>query len=350
MNRSVSRSVAALMVLAVMSAALAGLAAAGQSSAAASREPAIDRLSNQELMSEFDEVHASNPDRALLIAKRLWQKREGIPREDLLAGIADNNRPRVSRELMVDLLAGPPEEALATKDVRALLADGDLDEEIKGRIIAHFRFGKEDSALLTSIAAGTEEPAAFHALKKLGDVAPAEARRIALGAVKRAERPSDLKLSAAYKVLLRSDGARRDTAARRALLGHLTAVMADDASSAALRDSAAFALAEMRSLDALKVLLGAKKADRVLRVGAVDQNAAMLKSALEDDPDEAVIELAVTAMEIRPITDIAAPLRAVSGEVKSPELRRRVESVLKRIAADGTQMNPKWAEECATDE
>ncbi|TLM78807.1 MAG: hypothetical protein FDZ70_03875 [Actinobacteria bacterium] len=246
---------------------------------------------------------------------------------------------------MVDLLAALPENSVATDDARALLRDEDLDGSLKARVVADHAFGPQDSALLGDLAVGPDDDLAFHALKKLGEADPAAAGRLALATVARADAASDMRLSAAYKVLVRSGALDSDRTTKSALLRHLATVLAAPDTSPELCDSAAFALADMRSLDALRILLESGAADAVARAGAVDQNAALIRDALRNDPDAATIELAVTAMELHPVTEIAAPLGAVRERIASPELVQRLDAALARIARDGAPLNPKWTED-----
>lgn len=335
---------AALAAAAVLFAVAVSIGSGEQPAHAAGPESAVDGLSSQELIAAFDEANASSPDRAMEIVNRLWVRRKEIPQHDLVSVITDTNRSRATRELMVDLLAGPPEEARVTEDVRGLLRESRLDPALKARVLAGYDFGPEDSALLSSLATGPEDAVAFHALKKLGSADPSAACSLALAALAEPG-SSDSKLSASYKVLIRSGAIRSNREARSTLLRHLASVISDEKTSVQLQDSAAFALSDMRSLDALRTLLESKGADRILCVGAVDQNAMLIKTALERNPDEATIELAVTAMELYPVKEIAEPLRAARDRVKSPALIQRTDAALERITREGAPLNIKWTED-----
>lgn len=343
MKRTSSPYITALVVVVALS-VVVGLAWAEQPAPAPPLASSPDGLSNRELLDAFDEASVSDADRAVSIAERLWQRRKEIPRRDILSAITDTSRPQASRELMVDLLAGPPEEARASDDVRDLLCDRRVNAALKARTIADYRFGRPDASLLSSLACGAEELVAFHALKKLSEVDPGRARQLALSTISRADDASDSKLSAAYKVLVRSETLEIDRPTRVRLLHHLESVLADDDTSPALRDSATFALSDMRSLDAVRTLLGSQSIDRPLIVGAIEENAAVIKDAVEQHPSLPTIELAITAMELYPVKDMAEPLYAVRTRVWSSALRQRLDQVLVGIARDGVAMNPKWTE------
>jgi hypothetical protein len=322
-----------------------GLGSSEPSAHAVLPEPPLDEMSNHELIEGFEEASVSSPDRAIRITSHLRERRREIPQSDLVSAITDTNWSQATRELMVDLLSGPIEEARVTDEVRKLLRDRGLDPGIKARIVVSYDFDSEDAGLLTSLATGPEDEVAFHALKKLGSANPSTARRLALAALAKPDQCSDSKLSASYKVLIRSGAIRTDRSARSTLLRHLASVIGDTKTSPQLQDSAAFALSDMRSLDALRTLLESKTTDRILRVGAVDQNAMLIKTALEQDPDEATIELAVTAMEVYPVKEIAEPLEAARGNVNSVALRERLEAALATIARDGVQLTTNWTED-----
>ena len=343
MRKFVSPLIAALSAAIALSVAISVVWVAQPATGAPG--PSLDELSNQELITAFDQASESDPDRTLLIAERLWKRRKEIPKGELVSVITDKTRPQVSRELMVDILAGHPEEAEVTDDVRRLLRDSRLNAALKARVLASYDFGRADSALLSSLSSSTDGPVAFHALKKLGRADPDTARRIALATVSQATDSSDSKLSAAYKVLVRSGTLATDGDTRGDLLRHLASVLADENTSPELLDSATFALSELRSLDALRILLESASIDRSLIVGAVDENAAVIKCALEDNPRESTIELAVKAMESYPVREVAEPLRAAKSRVQSPELRQRLDAVLVSIVRDGAPINPKLTED-----
>lgn len=345
MRKIVSPFTAALAATVVLFVIVVSIGSGEQLAHAARPESTVDALSSQELIAAFDEANVSSPDRAMQIANRLRERRKEIPQHDLVSAIADTNRSRTTRELMIDLLAGPPEDARVTGDVRGLLRDSRLDPVLKARILVRYDFGPEDSALLGSLAAGNDDAVAFHALKKLGSADPSVACRLALEALARSERCSDSKLSASYKVLIRSGATESDRAVRSTLLRHLASVIDDARTSPQLRDSAAFALSDMQSLDALRTLIESKRADKILCVGAVDQNAMLIKTALERNSDEAMIELAITAMELHPVREIADPLRAARDRVTSPALSQRMDAVLERIAREGVPLTVKWTED-----
>jgi hypothetical protein len=344
-NKIASPPAMALTAAAVMLAIAASLGMGDKPAHAARPEPSANAPTTRELVEDLDRASASDPDGAMRIAQQLWTRRKEIPRRDLVSMIADTNGSETSRELLVDLLAGPPEEAQVTDDVRGLLRDRRLDSRIRARIVAAYDFGPEDSALLSSLASSPDDAVAFHALEKLGSADPAAARRLALAAIAEPARHSDSRLSASYKVLIRSGTLQSDRGARTALLRHLASVLRDHEQRPELQDSATFALVDLRALDALRTLLETPGTDRILRVGAVDQNAALIKSAVEHDPDEATVELAVTAMELYPVSEIADPLRAARGTVRSPALRKRIDEVLASIATHGMPLNVKWAED-----
>lgn len=345
MNRSAFKLIAAFVVVVILSVVAVSSAGARISAPAEPPGPSVNGLSNQELIRAFDEASESDPDRAMQLAQQLWQRRRVIDRPDLISVLIDDGRPQETRALMVDLLAGDPDETRLTDDVRDLLSGSSLDSELKARIIVSYRFDRTDSQLLSSLASGSEELVAFHALKKLAKVDSGIAVRLARATLSRAEDSSDSKLSAAYKALIRTGALDDDPATRNALLNHLASVLADEGTSPVLRDSATFALADMRSLDAMRILLESSEVDRAIVGGAIDQNALLIKTALERNPDESTIALAVAAMELHPVSDIAEPLQAVRGRVKSQALGRRLEAVLVRIASDGIPINAKWTEE-----
>lgn len=215
-NRSIMPLAAALTLVALACAVTFGPGGAVKPALAQPPGPSLDGLSNQGLILAFDQAGGSASDRGMEIAQRLWERRDAIERRDLISVLADRSRPGDTRELMVDLLAGGPDGPQVTDDVRDLLGGDSLDSELKARVVAFFEFARTDSSLLSSLASGSEELVAFHAMKKLAQVAPETARRLARETLSRGADASDSRLSAAYKVLVRSGTLETDHATREA--------------------------------------------------------------------------------------------------------------------------------------
>lgn len=336
---------AAVASVAVVGALALGFTASDGRVFAALPTPVPDRPSDAELISALEDPGGLGSPDLLGIAQQLWARRSAMDRSQLTAVLLDPARPRVVRELMVDLLAGDPDRSLIADDMRSLLADESLDQEIRARIISQSRFGAADSGLLSSLAKQGEDRVAFFALKQLSAVDTRTAGAIARETIAAAGAASDERLSAAYKTLIRCGAVKDDAPTRIAFVAHLEDVLNDPDSSTALRTSATFALADVGRIEALRTLLQSPAADRALVAGAIDQNAAVIKAALHPDADEPTIALAVQAMEAHPLKDLAGPLEAVRKNVTSVELTRRLDAVMARIASEGVMSNPKWSQE-----
>lgn len=127
-------------------------------------------------------------------------------------------------------------------------------------------------------------------------------------------------------------------------MGHLTGVLRDPGASRALKDSALFGLIDLGTPESMAALL-ASDADPAMLSGAVDERAQSLLDALNASPDERTIAMVVTAMEIRPIKELAQPLRDAAPAVKHGSLRTRILKVVDLIDREGTPINPKWSQQ-----
>jgi hypothetical protein len=328
---------------AVISAICVGLAAAQRPVYAALPALIAERPSDTRLLAQLGDPGTTEAE-ALGIAQQLWDRRALLDRARLIGIVLDQRQSDQARWLCVDLLSGDPDKSCIAGDVRALLTDVSLDPSVKSRILSQNRFDPADSDLLRGLARCADDSVAFFALKKLSTVDTGTACLIA-GETLEDVAATDARLSAAYKTLIRAGAARDDAAMRLRLVRHLGRVLADPETSPALRDSACFALADAAGMDALAMLLGSPGADHALLAGAVDQNAQVIKAALAGDPDEATVALAVRAMEIHPLTDLAGPLQSARRYVTNPELARRLDTALARIGSEGVVSCTKWNED-----
>lgn len=330
--------------LAVLVLSIATAAAVTSSSWAESPKPPPSSLSDEQLIAELDRPSPSEPDRSMAVVSELWQRRGVMKHSTVIDNLLDGNRAQATREYMVDLLAGPAETARSTDEVRSLLADKRVNSDLRARILSVYTFGKADTAMLRSLTADGDGHVAFKAIKNLVHTDPASAVAIAKEVLANAPAESDLRLSAAYKALLRAGGVD-ETATRKQLVAHLASALEDPTASRDLKDSAAFALSEFRSADTLAILINSKDTDRVLVAGAVDENAAMLLTLLKQSPDEATIEFVVSAMEIHPVSEFAEPLSLTEPSLVSKTLRQRVAAVVQHIQTEGVPLNVKWTKD-----
>lgn len=331
-------------ILVVAATGLAVVAVGGSGWAASPTLAPAPPLSTDELLAKIKEPESGSTDEAISIASQLWQRRNEIGRETLITNLVDKTTTQQSREFMIDLLAGEAGTPELTEDVRGLLTDERLEDDLKARIVAKYSFESDDAALLGKLVNQSDGILSFQALKALGRVDAARARGFARHIVDTAEGQSDIRLSAAYKVLIRAgDGAQATEGA--ALVKHLASVLASPDASRDLKDSAFFALSEIKSRDSLLALMDDTGSDPALVGGAIDENAAMLRDLLSEDASQPTVEFVVRAMELHPIMELAAPLRDATKHVQSNALLARIEKVIEQIEREGIPLNPKWTED-----
>lgn len=304
----------------------------------------MQRLSDAEVITAVDRAAAARDERrageAVNELRRRWNTAD---RAVLAKAAADPSRAMATRGLMIDMLAGSGEQRPLTGEARALLLKPDLEPELKARIIATFDFALGDADLLADFA-DHPDLVGFQALKKLTDVDASRAEAEAEAVLAGTQKASDLQLSAALKVRVRAGSLKKDAQARAAFVKQALGIAQNRAASSETRDAAVFAVAELREIDAITTLVNAKLEDPVLVAGAIDQNFDILAASLVGKPTDAQVATVVTAMEIHPVKDLAAPLQRARAAVTDPALQTRIDKVVQLLETEGVQGNTKWTE------
>jgi hypothetical protein len=306
----------------------------------------LSSYSDEQLVAAFDSAinEGVGSEEAMSLAAELMQRRATMDTEQLIAIIIDDQAQQMTRESLVDVLAGEPGSTRLPIGLRPLLLEGQPNPDLQARILSNFQFVDEDVAILRDIAANRDDVAGFHALKVLTSADVTGAKKIAQAIVNNSPRESELRLSAAYKVLIRTDYIK-DSANRTKLIRHLSGIIDDPEKSEDLHDSALFALAEMQSFDSMRALLNSERADRGLVAGAVDENAAILLETLNATKDPATIKLIASAMRIHPICEFAEPLRDAVERVRDVTVNKKESELDVLISDDCVPLNNKWTEE-----
>lgn len=303
----------------------------------------MQRLSDAEVITVVDRASAARDERrAGEGINELMRRWNTADRSVLARAAADPSRAMATRALMIDMLGGDGERRPLTREARSLLADPDLEPELKARVIATFDFGAGDADLLADFASRSDL-LGFQALKKLTDVDTARAEAKAEAILTGKQVVSDLQLSAAFKTKVRAGSLKKDAKDRASFVRQALKVAQNPSASNEARDAAVFAVAELREIDAIAALVNAKLEDPVMVAGAIDQNFDILAASLTGRPTEAEVATVVTAMEIHPIKDLASSLQRVRATVTDATLRTRIDQVVQLIEVNGVPGNTKWA-------
>lgn len=332
------------LVVAVSLATIGGAMSIGGLSPAWGDGGAMERLSDMEVITAVDQAAAAGDERrAGEAVNELLDRWASADRAVLAKAAADPSREMATRGLMIDMLAGNGDQRPLTSEARALLAKPDLEPELKARVIATFDFAPGDADLLADFA-NRPDLVGFQALKKLTDVDAARADREARKVLAGKQQASDLQLSAALKARVRAGSLKKDPVARAEFVEQAVGVARNRAASNETRDAAVFAVAELRSIDSITALIKAGLEDPVMVAGAIDQNYDILAASLAGKPTEAQVATVVTAMELHPVKDLAAPLQRARTTVTDTTLQARIDKVVQRLKTEGVQGNTKWTE------
>lgn len=298
----------------------------------------------ERIIHEADQkVRAKDFDAAAAATDAVWKTRSSIPDDVALAAIRNTDLTPETRTFMVDVLAGKNQRPVANDKVKGLLRDHAVDDAVKVKVLVDFEFEPGDAAMLQQLTQ-TDDALGFHALKKLSEVEPAAGVDLARQFLKQPLKMSDLRISGAFKAVVRSNQFKQDPALRNELIAWASEVLQGSAFSASAKESATFALAETRSMSSLKIILD-KQTDPIMIAGAVDENAQVLLEVLTDCVDPADVTLVAGALMTHPINELADPLTNCARKLGNKQISEAAKRVAARTATDGTPLNTKWGKE-----
>ncbi|MDR0849517.1 MAG: hypothetical protein LBN10_10870 [Propionibacteriaceae bacterium] len=335
-----SRNPAITLVVAL--AMIGGAIGIGALSVARADGNELQRLSDADVIATMDKAALAHDETlAGQAVDELINRWETADRNVLLKVATDSSYTMETRSIMIDMLVG--DGAQLTDAERAMLVDTDFEPELKARILATATFSADDADLLADFAVRSDI-VGFQAFKKLTEIDATRAEMLAHQVLADPQKASDLQISAALKSLVRTGSLNRDAAARSEFVLLAVGIAQDRAASSEVRDAAVFALAELREIDAITALIGARIEDPVMMAGAIDQNYDVLAKSLVGKPTAAQVATVVTAMELHPVKDLAEPLRQARTTLTDTALQNRLDRVLQLMETEGVDGNIKWTE------
>lgn len=279
----------------------------------------------------------------------LIMKKEQIDDSDILQLIQDKNKTLILRETLVDLYTLKHNDDQSGNEIKQFLKHEDVDYSIKTKIVASAKMTENDIDLLKDMVSEDDGLLAFHSLKRISRIDRIEAYRISEGILSNIENESTNKVSAALKATAKylsynnqhqKDASYQIQNEKDFLELCLNFIKQSD--DTILKDSAFFAISELRSREAISMIINSDVIDKQLKPYAINQNFNILQEILTNDPTEDEIKLVVKAMELHPIIEVVEQLESLIPTVSDEELKQRIDSVITFAKKEGVKGNNKW--------
>jgi len=308
-------------------------------------------LSKKQLIEEMDSLAKSSEGtgdiNALIpFATELFERKDEISDEELLTYIKNPSLSPATRDFFVELYVAKHEDGNNLDEIKALLADPEVDKSTKTSIVTTAHFSPDDVGILIKLAKSDNGLLAFHSIKVLNSLDKNAANQLAEEILSNLNQSSKIELEAALKskaIFLKTAKEKDQNYENlEKQFIQLNLDILKNSNDPELKDTAVFALSDLGSKNALKTILKSEFIDRELKVFAVDQNFMTLKRILENHPTREELNLVIQAMDILPITDLAEPLKHIAGKVKELDFKKKIEETIANIEKNGIKGNEKW--------
>ncbi|RDU38903.1 hypothetical protein DRW41_04940 [Neobacillus piezotolerans] len=311
-------------------------------------ESELQSLDTEQLIEEIDAIASTEEtdDKLMPFVAALFEKKNKVQDSQLVKIIKDKNKADKTREAMVDLYLHKHEKEPITEEMKELLKSPDVNERVKTKIVAGANFSGKDVPLLKELIAKDDALVAFHSLKQLSKTNAKEAYTISSEILSNLNVAPKDKVSAALKSTAKylkkqSPTPNNDSKAEEDFL-NISFNLIETSNDGYLKDSAFFAVSDLQSEKAMKKIIESNSVDRELKVFAIDQNFATLKKMLQTNPTESDIKVAVEAMKLYPIVDLAEALENAMKTVKNPQLKQEAKDAINLMKEQGVKGNEKW--------
>lgn len=301
-------------------------------------------------------ANANTPDIGSLTswAAVLGHREAEFSDDEFLAEIIDTTNAEWLRVTMLQVFAPRYPQGIENANLMAILADTASPETLRTNLVHRMAFETpEAKAILSNIATTETGDIGFNALKKLKSTSTDNADDIELNVLRNYKNEDMLKVRSAIAVLAAKysniDGIApiSETATEdKQLLFDVCADLMNTAGQVK-SDSAVVALAGMRDIETMRLVINNANVDNIMKTTVVDQNSLTLTQMLENSPTAANIEFAISCLEILPVKDLQAPLETALSTMPQANnaqnaLSARANSVLQLIAQENLYANPNW--------
>lgn len=314
-------------------------------------EKDLKTLSKQELIGEINSVAAGiqniNKSNILIpFVDELFQRKNEFENVEIIDTINDSTSSIITKEIMVDLYTVKNENKSKNNEIKKLLKQNNIDDQIKSRIVINSKFDANDVILLKDLIKESDGILFFNSLKKLSTIDNKESYKIAKEILSNYNSQSKQKVSAALKATSKylkdnksNDKGYVELEENFIKLGLEILNNNDDNF---LKDAAFFSLSDLMSEKSISEIINAEFISTDLKRFAIYQNFNQLKKMLTNNPTESEIEIVVQGMKTIPIKDLVEDLEIVTKDIKNQNLKKACEEVIEDIKLNGINANTKW--------
>lgn len=306
----------------------------------------MNELGTKELIAEIKALSLQDVGWGLIpFVSELAERKDEISEREIISEIKNISNSLFIQEIMVDLYIWKNPDSVIRGDLKQLLNDTAVSNEVKSRIVSQSSFNSDDIELLNSLIENNDDILAFNALKKLSSVNEKEAYLLSKKILENYESESNMRISAAQKSAAKYLRKNADPEARKEFIKQCKQILESPKTDEMLKESSRFALSDMRTKESITEIINSDFFDQSVKVFCIDQNNKILKEMLTSSSDESDIEIVIKAMEIFPLADLGEELEELQTGIKNPELKARCEKVVESIKLNGIKACPKWEED-----
>ena len=241
----------------------------------------------------------------IIIVSILAEKIDTINDEQVIEDICNNKNNQILRVSLAQLCSYKNDRT-GLKGITGLekvLLDKNEDSVVRRNLVWVFAENKDSIEILESLANDDDELLSFQAIKALNKIDPQKAQKIANGFLN--DGIKGKKLHIAIKVKAREyKNTETTTTDMKEFIEFCKDIYLKNIEDQLLTDTIVFALSDMRKEEAIRFIVEEKSVENSIKSFCINQNYTVFLKLLNSDPSYETIELAIAAMNIRPIDKV----------------------------------------------
>lgn len=241
----------------------------------------------------------------IVLASILAEKIDAVSDERVIEDICNKKNSQILRVSLAQLCNSNNSQT-ALKDLSALekvLFDKNEDSVVRRNLVWVFAENKASAEILTSLANDDDELLSFQAIKALNKLNPEAAQKIADSFLSDGTKGEKLRI--AIKVKSREyKSLEATTTDMKDFIEFCKDIYYKNINDQLLTDTIVFALSDMRKEEAISFIIEEKSVEASIKSFCISQNYTLFLRLLKSDPSFETIELAISAMNIRPIDEV----------------------------------------------
>lgn len=309
----------------------------------------IERNMNSAVFKTSDATTSVDINSLIPFVTELANRKHGLNNSEIVSTITDKSKTLTARKVMVDLYNLKNEGQLQNQELKLLLKDSSIENELKTKIVAASQFVKSDIDVLKELIKQDKGILGFQSLKQISRVDSSEAYAIASQILANKETATNEMLSAALKAtsnyfanqeIDQSSEARKTKELDRFIDEGLNIMKSTN--DPILSDSAFFSISNSKSEKAIIKIINDETIEISLKAHAIEQNYYILRDILNNSPSSSEIKTVAEGMKILPVLDLKEPLEKVLTQIEDVEMINIINEALNRIDESGIKGNLKY--------